>query len=123
MTLALWIINIVLALAFAATGTFKLVRTREQLQAAGMAWTESFGPGAIKAIGAAEIAGALGLILPLATGIVPVLAPLAAAGLAGTMLGATTVHARRKEPVAVTVVLAVVAVASAVVGFLVIAAG
>ncbi|MCJ7700842.1 MAG: DoxX family protein [Anaerolineales bacterium] len=41
--------------------------------------------------------GALGLILPLATGILPVLTPLAAVGLALTMVGAFLTHLRRNE--------------------------
>lgn len=44
-----------------------------------------------------EFAGALGLILPAATGIATVLTPLATAGLGVTMLLAAAYHARKKE--------------------------
>ena len=47
--------------------------------------------------GAAEILGALGVILPRLTGILPVLTPLAAACLALIMAVAISLHARRKE--------------------------
>jgi uncharacterized membrane protein YphA (DoxX/SURF4 family) len=40
----------------------------------------------------------LGLILPTATGIAPVLTPIAAAALAVEQIGAMIVHIRRKEP-------------------------
>ena len=42
--------------------------------------------------GAAEILGALGVILPRLTGILPVLTPLAAAGLALIMVVAISLH-------------------------------
>ena len=47
--------------------------------------------------GAVEILGALGVILPRLTRILPVLTPLAAAGLALIMAVAIFLHARRKE--------------------------
>ncbi len=83
-----------------------------------MAWVATVSPAAVKAIGAIEVLGALGLIMPIATGIAPVLAPVAAVGLALTMVGAAVVHVRRKESAAPAVVLLVVSVASAVLGFL-----
>ena len=81
---------------------------------------EDFSAGTIKAIATLEIVGALGLILPLLTGIAPILTPLAGTGLAIIMIGATVVHLRRKEPFAPALVLAVLAVASAVLGFIVV---
>jgi hypothetical protein len=48
-------------------------------------------------IGAVEILGAIGLILPQALDIAPVLTPLAATGLAVIQVGAIIVHGRRKE--------------------------
>jgi len=59
----------------------------------------------MKWIGLAEVLGALGLVLPWLLGIVPVLTPLAALGLAATMGGAIMIHYRRNEPVAVPAVL------------------
>jgi len=48
-------------------------------------------------IGALEILGALGLVLPALTGILPGLAALAAVGLALTMIAAIIVHPQRQE--------------------------
>jgi hypothetical protein len=44
-----------------------------------------------------EVLGAIGLIVPLLTGILPWLTPLAAIGLVLTMLGAMATHLRRGE--------------------------
>ena len=52
------------------------------------------------AIGALEVAGALGLVLPAVTGIAPVLVPLAAVGLVLVMVGAVVVHLRRGDGLA-----------------------
>lgn len=51
--------------------------------------------------GVVEILGALGVILPRLTGILPVLTPLAAAGLALIMAIAISFHVRRKESSAI----------------------
>jgi hypothetical protein len=60
-------------------------------------------------IGISELAGAAGLILPLASGIAPVLTTLAALGLAIIMVLASIYHLRRKEPPTVTIVLLLLA--------------
>ena len=97
MNIALWIAAALLALAFLATGLLKIVRSKEQLAAAGMGWTESFSPAVIKAIGVAEVLGALGLILPAVLGVATFLVPIAAVGLVLVMVGAATTHLRRNE--------------------------
>ena len=51
----------------------------------------------MKIIGALEVAGAIGLILPWLLDIAPILTPIAALGLVLTMLGAAIVHLRRGE--------------------------
>lgn len=96
MELALWIAAVLLAVAFGAAGLMKLTQTKEQL-APKTPYVEDFSPAAIKAIGTAEVLGALGLILPAITGIAPILVPLAATGLALLMLGAMATHLRRGE--------------------------
>ena len=59
--------------------------------------------GLVTFIGTSEVAGALGLVLPQGSGILPVLTPLAAVGLAVVMVLATRFHLRRQEPVPVTI--------------------
>lgn len=97
MNVTLWILQILLAAAFLAAGLTKVSQPREKL-AARMAWVESTSQGAVKGIGSLEVLAGLGLILPAATGIAPILTPLAASGLVLIMIGAAVLHARRKEP-------------------------
>jgi uncharacterized membrane protein YphA (DoxX/SURF4 family) len=97
MNIVLWILQILLALAFGMAGVMKLAQPKEKLAAAGMGWTEDVSPGVIKLIGALELLAAIGLILPAATGIAPILTPLAAVGLVLIMIGAAITHGRRKE--------------------------
>lgn len=111
MNLALWIAAGLLAAVFLAAGLAKLLQPKEKLQSSGQAWTEDFSAGQVKAIGAVEVAGALGLVLPAVTGIAPVLVPLAATGLAVTMVLAAVVHVRRGEVAFIGVNLALAAVA------------
>ena len=85
-----------LAGMFLMAGIMKLVRSKAQL-AEKMAWVESFEPGTIRLIASLEILGALGLVLPRITGILPLLTPLAAAGLGMMMAGAFVTHAKRGE--------------------------
>lgn len=98
----LWIVQSILAVAFILAGLGKLITPKEKLKPM-LPWTEDFSAGTVTFIGAAEVLGGLGLILPAATGIAPVLTPLAATGLAVIMVLAAVTHARRKEPQAIAV--------------------
>lgn len=120
MLIALWIINALLAFAFIAAGAMKALRSKDALAANGMAWTEDFRPTTIRLIGLAEVVGGVGLILPLLTGIAPILTPIAATALAVLMSGAVAVHVRRREQATPSLVLGVLSIASAVLGFLVV---
>ena len=119
MNVVLWIIAGLLAAAFAAAGLMKLAQPKAKLAESGMAWTEDFSEGQVKLIGLVEVLGAIGLILPAALDIAPILTPIAAAGLVLTMLGATVVHARRgeKSSIPVTLVLAALAAFVAIMRF------
>ena len=96
MNTAIWIAQILLALAFAGSGISKLVQPYEKL-AAQMGYVNDFTPGAIRAIGTWEVLGAIGAVLPTLTGILPWLTPVAAFGLAVNMGGAMATHFRRNE--------------------------
>lgn len=110
MNVALWIIASVLAAVFLAAGVMKVSQPKEKL-AAGMAWTEDFGPSTIKAIGALEILAAIGLILPAVVDIAPVLVPVAAIGLTALMSGAAITHLRRKELQMIVINVVIIALA------------
>lgn len=114
MNIALWIIAALLAVTFLASGAVKLAQPKEKLVASGMGVLEHFSAGTIKAIGALEVLGAVGLILPAALSIAPVLVPLAAVGLALLMVGAFIAHARRREVQGIVMTLALFALAALV---------
>jgi uncharacterized membrane protein YphA (DoxX/SURF4 family) len=97
MNVALWIVAGLLAAGFLASGIGKLTQSKEKLAARGMEYVEDFSAGTIKAIGILEILAAVGLILPAALDIAPVLVPLAATGLALLMAGAIITHVRRHD--------------------------
>jgi hypothetical protein len=99
MNLALWIAAGLLAVAYLIAGAGKLITPKEKIAATGAAsrWVEDFSPGALKAIGTLELLAAMGLILPAALNIAPVLVALAALGLVMLMLGAVITRIRRHE--------------------------
>lgn len=121
MLIALWILNGLLALAFIAAGTMKALRPKPALVASGMGWADDFSDPSVKLIGVSEIVGGVGLILPLLTGIAPILTPIAATALTVVMVGAVVVHVRRKESATPSIVLGVLSAVSAVLGFIVVA--
>jgi uncharacterized membrane protein YphA (DoxX/SURF4 family) len=86
--IALWIIQVLLALLFLFSGVMKFVMPIE-------AMTKQVPlPGLfLHFIGVAEVLGGIGLVLPWLTRIKPVLTPLAAAGLTIIMIGATVITA------------------------------
>jgi uncharacterized membrane protein YphA (DoxX/SURF4 family) len=86
--IALWIVQVLLALLFLVAGASKLVMSVEEMT------RDVPLPGAfLRFLGVAELAGAAGLILPGLLGIRPGLTPLAAAGLVIIMIGATVITA------------------------------
>lgn len=111
MNIALWIAAGLLAALFLGAGLAKMFQPREKLLEK-TPWVEDFTDGQVKAIGAVEVLGAIGLILPAVTGILPVLVPLAAVGLAITMVLAAIVHIRRGETSFIGVNLALAAIAA-----------
>jgi uncharacterized membrane protein YphA (DoxX/SURF4 family) len=110
MNIALWIVQVLLAMVFLLAGIIKLTQPRPKL-AERMAWVQDFSDRQVKAIGSLEILAAIGLTVPAALHIASFLAPLAAAGLVLLMLGAAATHARRSEPqgIATNVVLLLLA--------------
>lgn len=105
MNIALWTMQILLAIVFVLAGLNKLIHPREKLietqpMVATLPWT------LYRSIGGAEILGSIGLILPAMTGILPILTPAAATGLSATMFLAAIMHVRRQERAAIGITLA-----------------
>jgi hypothetical protein len=116
--IALWISGILLTLVYLLSGVSKTFRSKAALEPR-MAYIEDFSTWQVKGIGVVEILGALGVILPLATGIAPVITGVAAIGLVIVQVVAIAVHVRRKEgkSVPVNIVLLLLAVVVAVLRF------
>lgn len=96
MKYALWIVQVLLALAFLAAGFMKLTMPIDQL-AQSMVWPGDIPAWLVRFIGLAELAGGLGVVLPALTRIQPQLTPLAGAGLALVMFLAAGFHLTRGE--------------------------
>jgi len=101
------------ALAMLGAGAFKLVTPRLKL-AEKMKWAATWSDGNVKLLGLAEVLGAVGLIAPGLTGILPILTPIAAVCLAILMTGAIKTHLDLKEPPTPAVVLDLLCVLIAV---------
>ncbi len=117
MSLVLWILTIALAAIYAITGAFKLAAPRERLLATpGMGWVEETPMPQVRVIALLEIAGAIGIVAPWATGILPALTPLAALGLVALQVGAMATHLRRdeREHLALNVILLLAALVLAI---------
>jgi uncharacterized membrane protein len=106
----LWSVQAILAAMFAMSGLLKTIQPKEKL-AGKYPWMQDVSPATVRFIGVMELLGAIGLIVPAAAGIAPVLTPIAGTGLAVLAVLAAAVHIRRKEPsgVAVTAILFVLA--------------
>jgi putative oxidoreductase len=93
---ALWVVQVLLALTFLMAGANKLVQPMATL-ATMMPWSAAVGEPLTRFIGACELLGGLGLILPAATRIKPYLTALAGLGLATVMTLAALFHVTRAE--------------------------
>ncbi len=107
MKIVVWVGSSLLALAFLFIGGSKLFASTSDLQQA----AQGIPVVLLKIAGTAEVLGAIGLVLPAATRILPILTPIAAVGLVVTMIGATITDLIIGEPgtAVVTVILGTLA--------------
>ena len=112
----LWTFQILLTLTFGLFGLQKVFGSIPDLIAQGMWWIGDFPEWQVRTIGALEALGVLGLNAPyLAKRLPKLVVPLAAGGLALTMIGAIATHISRGDPAPSVVVTVVLFVMSAVV--------
>jgi uncharacterized membrane protein YphA (DoxX/SURF4 family) len=111
METALWIVQVLLAAIFLLTGMTKLTQPRQKMAAGPMRWAADVTDAQFRTIGLLEVLGAIGLILPAALGIAPLLTPLAAVGLVVVMVGAIYTHVRYDESERLAVPIVVLALA------------
>lgn len=115
-----WILAGILGIAYIVAGGMKLTTPRDKLLTQpNMGWVEDVTATQLRAIGAIEVVGGLGVLLPWLTDIAPILTPIAALGLAAVQVCAIALHMRRKETKAlpVNLVLLVLALVVAAIRF------
>ncbi len=96
MEIAYWVLGGLLALFYLYSGGIKVFRSQDQLRPM-MGWVDQIPMPLVRAIGALEVLGAIGLILPPLTGIAPGLAIAAAIGLVLVQIGGIVTHVSRGE--------------------------
>jgi len=80
------------------SGINKSIYSEQKLVAKGQTGVEGLSLGLTRFIGIIEIIGAIGLILPAALNIAPILTPVSATGFVIIMILAARIHYKRKEP-------------------------
>lgn len=102
MNLTLWIVAGLLAAVMLLGGLTKLLVPKEKLAAAPAGgWTGDASTGFVKGLGALEILASIGILVPAAVGIAPVMVPVTAVCWILLMIGAMITHLRREERTAV----------------------
>jgi uncharacterized membrane protein YphA (DoxX/SURF4 family) len=103
MKIIVWVVSALVAVAFLFIGGLKLVTAAADLSAA----SDGVPVTLLRVAGATEVLGALGLILPAATRILPILTPVAATCLALQMIGAiiTNIVVGTFEPIPTAAIL------------------
>lgn len=114
MNIVLWILQVLLAVAFAAHGWLFLAPPPDLLAV----MNESLNPNFRLFLGVAEVLAAIGLILPGMTRIMPRLVALAAAGIMIVTLSATILHATRPGEMSSAVTTAVLLVIATFVAYM-----
>ena len=108
--ISLWVAQVLLALAFGMAGFMKITMPIEELAKNGMSFVNNYAVGTVRFIGITEVLAAIGLILPAALRILPILTPIAASGLSVVMILATEYHISHNEPPVPTIILFLIAV-------------
>src|SRR5260370_17587143 len=88
MNIALWVVQAVLALAFIAAGSMKVFAYEKYKAMSEKNGPLDLGRGLVTFIGLSELAGSIGIVLPMAANVAPWLSLIAALGLATAMLAA-----------------------------------
>lgn len=109
--IALWIVQGLLIVSFGGSGAGKIPVDYNEFAKVAL-WVKHVSPGMVKFIGVMEVLGALGLLLPSVTRVMPKLTVAAAIGLLAIMVLAAGLHISIGEPqyVVINAVLGAMAV-------------
>ena len=113
MNTALWIVQGLLSVAMLLAGGMRVVVPKPTLEKR-MLWARTWTSWRIKVLGLAEVAGAIGVVVPFATGTAPALTPIAAACLAVLMAGAVATNQRIGASIIASLILCVLCIVVAV---------
>ena len=96
MLIAVWIVSAITALLYIMAGGRKVTLATDKL-ADNFAFVRHTRVRGLRLIGAAEVLGGIGVVLPALTNIAPILTPIAASGLVLIMVLAIAYHLRFRE--------------------------
>ncbi len=97
MNALLWTLQAMLAFTFLTSGVLKSTLSKARLVSMGQTGVGPLPMPLVRFGAICELFGALGVVLPRATGIAPVLTPLAACGFSIIMVVAISVHVHLRE--------------------------
>jgi putative oxidoreductase len=93
--IALWVLQVLTAVAFGGHGLLMLFGLQRMAQR--VPWVRGLPAPVVRLLGLLEILGAIGVVVPAATGVLPSLTVAAAGGLVAMMLLAMLFHVVRRE--------------------------
>lgn len=96
-SIGLWVAQVLLAVLYLMAGWMKLSQPMTGLAAMGMGYAVEMPELFVRFVGLMEVLGAIGLVAPAASRILPILTPLAALGLSVVQVAAIILHAMRGE--------------------------
>lgn len=98
MDLVLWSTQVLLVAVFGFSAAVKGTQSKQRVLELGMTGVVSIPVPTMRAVAVTEGLGIIGIIVPYATGIAPILTPMAAIGLGVIMMLAARIHLRLGEP-------------------------
>lgn len=108
MNIALWVVQALLALLYGGAGIMKTFNTAKAKET--FSWAKRHSVNFARFVGVSELLGAIGLLAPMLSGVLPWLTPLAALGLVVIqVLAIFTEHLPHKEFQAIPVNLVLLA--------------
>jgi hypothetical protein len=94
----IWWLSVSTAVGMLIAGSLKILVPRHRLMAF-MKWARTWTDRNVKLLGVVEVMGAIGLIAPVTTGILPILTPIAALGITLLMCFAVRTQIALREPI------------------------
>jgi hypothetical protein len=94
----LWVAQALLVAVFGFSAAVKGTQPKQRVLQLGMSGVVNIPVPLMRFTALCEVFGVIGLVLPYATGIAPILTPAAAIGLGMIMVAAAVIHLRLQEP-------------------------